>query len=264
MAEWGLGPTIELAPGITFECLVGNHNGARNLTTGIVTLDPGAMLPYHIHEFSESITLLSGHADVEVEGRAYSLSPFDNITIRRRLAHAASNPSKSESCLLHVALPTDQPTQLLIDREFAKRNMAGDCLGRPEAERVTRCRTAPRYRAGPNTSFVDYFNSELLPDIEMSGGYALFDQGGRLPAHVHDFDESITIVQGTAICIVEGRRYMQSNYATALQPRGRVHYFVNELPAPMAMIWVYAGPKPERIIVDERCATLAGNPWKLE
>jgi len=30
----------------------------------------------------------------------------------------------------------------------------------------------------------------------------------------------------------------------------------------MAMIWVYAGPSPIRIVVDERCATAEGNPWR--
>ncbi len=30
----------------------------------------------------------------------------------------------------------------------------------------------------------------------------------------------------------------------------------------MTMIWVYAGPMPERIVVDAECATEAGNPWK--
>jgi hypothetical protein len=50
--------------------------------------------------------------------------------------------------------------------------------------------------------------------------------------------------------------------ATALQPRGRVHYFINESAAPMAMIWFYAGPMPERLVVDEACATTAGDPWR--
>ena len=45
-------------------------------------------------------------------------------------------------------------------------------------------------------------------------------------------------------------------------PRGRVHYFVNETDAPMEMIWVYAGPMPERIVVDERCVTAEGDPWR--
>ena len=50
--------------------------------------------------------------------------------------------------------------------------------------------------AGPNTEFVDFFNADLLPGLEMSGGYGLFYPQGRLPAHVHDFDESICIISG--------------------------------------------------------------------
>jgi quercetin dioxygenase-like cupin family protein len=82
-----------------------------------------------------------------------------------------------------------------------------------------------------------------------------------LPAHLHDFDESICIVEGSATCLVEGRRYTLENLGTALQPRGRVHYFVNESAAPMAMIWFYAGPLPERLVVDESCATTPNVAW---
>ena len=45
-------------------------------------------------------------------------------------------------------------------------------------------------------------------------------------------------------------------------PTPYVHYFINESNRPMAMLWVYAGPVPERIIVDERCALPGGDPWK--
>ena len=34
-------------------------------------------------------------------------------------------------------------------------------------------------------------------------------------------------------------------------PQGRCHYFINLTLAPMAMIWVYAGDKPDRIVMDE-------------
>jgi quercetin dioxygenase-like cupin family protein len=140
--------------------------------------------------------------------------------------------------------------------------MPTESAGVPGKEHVARFGTAPRFEAGPGTSFIDYFNQDLMAGLEMSGGYGLFQPGGRLPAHFHDFDESICIIQGTATCVVEGRRYQMANCSTALQPRGRVHYFINESEEPMAMIWVYAGPAPERVAVDERCATAEGNPWK--
>jgi quercetin dioxygenase-like cupin family protein len=258
----GTGPTTELEPGVVFECLVGAHNGARKLSTGLVTFEAGAELPYHAHPFSESITLLRGQAEVEVEGRCYELGPLDNVVIPRDLAHAARNLASRGPAVFHIAMATEAPTRTPVDRVFSRRLMPESAAGPKGAERVNRFRTAPRSEAGPNTEFVDFFNEDLIPGIEMSGGYGLFHPSGRLPAHVHDFDESICIIEGGAICVVEGRRYPMSDCATALQPRGRVHYFINESNELMAMLWVYAGPVPERLVVDERCATVEGNPWR--
>jgi 2-keto-3-deoxy-L-rhamnonate aldolase RhmA/quercetin dioxygenase-like cupin family protein len=258
----GEGPRAEIARGVNFECLVGRHNQAKHLTTGIVTFAPGAVLPYHMHTFTESITLLRGSVTLDIEGRSYAMKKLDNAVIPPGLAHASRNLSTSEPAVLHIAMATDAPSRTLVDKFFTRRSMADESTGISGAERVNRFATAKRTVAGPNTEFIDCFNEGLMPGIEMSGGYGWFQPGGRLPAHVHDFDESICIISGTATCIVEGRRYLMSDCATALQPRGRVHYFINESNSPMEMIWVYAGPKPERIIVDERCATLEGNPWR--
>lgn len=262
MNALGSGPRTEISRGVQFECLVGSHNRARNLTTGFVTFAPGAALPYHLHAFSESITLVRGAATVEVEGRSYALERLDNVVIPAGLAHTARNTSTSEPAVFHLAMAVDVPSRTLVTKFFSRRSMPAVSTGFPGAERVNRFATAPRGAAGPNTEFIDCFNADLMPALEMSGGYGLFHPGGRLPAHVHDFDESICILSGQAICIVEGRRYAMSDGATALQPRGRVHYFINESDGPMEMLWVYAGPRPQRIVVDERCATVAGNPWE--
>ncbi len=262
MTSVGHGETKEIAPGVSFECHVGSHNRARKLTTGLVTFAPGAVLPYHLHAFTESVTLLSGTMTMDIEGRSYSLKKLDNAVIRAGQAHSSRNPSSTQNAVLHIAMAVDIPSRTLVDKFFSKRSMPDDSTGIPGAERINRFATAKRSAAGPNTEFVDCFNSDLMPGLEMSGGYGLFHPGGRLPAHVHDFDESICIISGTAMCIVEGRRYSMSDCATALQPRGRVHYFINESKATMEMLWVYAGPRPERIMVDERCATVEGNPWR--
>jgi 2-keto-3-deoxy-L-rhamnonate aldolase RhmA/quercetin dioxygenase-like cupin family protein len=260
----GKNPPAVLAPGVSFDCLVGGHNSARKLTTGLVTFEPRARLEYHNHPVDESITVLSGTVVVGVEGREYSLGPLDTIVIPRGVAHAAWNTSATGSGVVHVALGSETPTRELVTTPFERRAMPDKTAVIPGKERVTRFATAPRFEAGPGTSFIDYFNKDLMPASEMSGGYGLFQPGGRLPAHFHDFDESICIIEGTAVCNVEGRRYQQTGCNTALQPRGRVHYFANESKQPMAMIWVYAGPTPERVMVDERCTTVEGNPWKEE
>jgi 2-keto-3-deoxy-L-rhamnonate aldolase RhmA/quercetin dioxygenase-like cupin family protein len=257
-------PKIEIQPGVIFECLVGDHNGARKLTTGIVAVAPAVQLAYHTHPTSESITLLEGAGVVEVEGRRYTLSPFDNVTVPPGVAHAVENASPERDARFSIAFPTTTPARDFVSADFHRTTMPNTSTGpgNPHLERVTRFALAERCGDGTGATFIDYFNSDLVANIEMSGGYGLFDPGGRLPAHVHDFDESICIVDGHATCVVEGRKYSMTNRATALQPRGRVHYFMNNSDKPMAMLWVYAGPQPERIIVEERNATAEGNPWK--
>jgi 2-dehydro-3-deoxyglucarate aldolase/4-hydroxy-2-oxoheptanedioate aldolase len=262
MTAPGAAPPAEIAAGVRFDCLAGARQGARNLTTGLVTFEPGAELSYHRHPFAESITLVQGQAAVEVEGRCYDLASLDNVTIPRGRAHAARNTSPVLPAVLYVALAAHEPTRELVQDEFRPRRMAASSTGTPGGERVTRFRAADRFPAGPQTTFLDFCNADLLPGLELSGGYGLFRPGGRLPAHLHDFDESICIIQGSAACVVEGRRHALAGDATALVPRGRVHYFRNESEAPMAMLWFYAWPRPERIVVDEGCATAEGNPWR--
>ena len=55
---------------------------------------------------------------------------------------------------------------------------------------------------------------------------------------------------GQAHCMVQGRVYELSDCSTAYVPEGLPHRFLNESTEDMAMIWVYAGPEPDRQIVD--------------
>jgi 2-keto-3-deoxy-L-rhamnonate aldolase RhmA/quercetin dioxygenase-like cupin family protein len=264
MNDLGHGRKIEIQPGVVFECLVGAHNQSRNLTTGVVTVSPSVQLSYHTHPTTESITLLEGSGAVEVEGRRYRVAPLDNVVVPPGVAHSVMNTAKNRDARFHIAFPTDAVVRELVEPALKIELMSDDSCGPGVAglERVNRHASSQRVDGGVGVTFIDYFNQELMPGIEMSGGYGLFQPRGRLPAHIHDFDESICIIDGSATCIVEGRRHTMSGCSTALVPRGRVHYFINERQQPMAMVWVYAGPSPERIVVDERNATEDGNPWR--
>lgn len=257
----GQGDSINLAPGIVSEALIGKHTNAVNLFTAIVTFEPGnTILPAHTQTHSESITLLSGLACVEVGDRRYLLNPLDNIAVPRDCVHSVKNMSDDKPAIFHIAMPTIIPQRDWAEKQnVVFKDVPNDFNGHMGPERITRNRTARRYAAGPNTEFIDFFNDTLMPGIGMSGGYGLFYHEGRLPAHLHDFDESICIIEGEATCFVEGRRYIMSNLTTALQPRGRVHYFINNSQQPMAMIWVYAGPRPERIEVNDEYATIGAS-----
>lgn len=111
MNEFGSGKKIEIQPGVVFEALVGGHNGAKDLTTGVVRFAPGVKLAYHIHPTTESIVLLEGSAMVDVEGRRYRLSRMDNVVIPPGVPHGVENLSADREALLHVSFPTSTPSR---------------------------------------------------------------------------------------------------------------------------------------------------------
>ena len=130
MNDLGTGKLIEIDRGVVFECLVGAHNNAKNLTTGIVRFAPAAQLAYHKHTFTESVTLLEGRAMIEIEGRRYTLSPLDNVVIppgagafcEERLTPRARR-SFTSPCR------PSTPTRELVEKYFPRKSMADDSTG---------------------------------------------------------------------------------------------------------------------------------------
>jgi quercetin dioxygenase-like cupin family protein len=242
---------IVLVPGAELRPMAGAHLGARGLFTGLLTLEPGAAIPYHARPASEAMVLLEGDAAVDVEDRRYRLGPLDAVAVMPRCPQRVANLSADRPAVFHVALALDAPEQNWINGRFAPVEQPTASPGREGSERVVRRSSAPVTELAPHAMFQDFYNAEL-GTRGICGGYGLFAPGARLPCHRHEFDESITIVQGIATCVVEGRRHELSGFATAMVPKGRCHYFINLTLEPMAMVWVYAGDMPDRIVMDER------------
>jgi mannose-6-phosphate isomerase-like protein (cupin superfamily) len=241
---------VVLVPGVELRPLVSDHNGARNLFTGLLTLAPEASYPLYTRSFTEVSVLVAGEAAVDVEDRRYRLGPIDAMTVPAGLPRRLLNLSNIRPAVFHVSLAATTPAQTWVNGRFAPVEQPVGTTGRPGAERLCRDNPAGRFELAPRALFQDLFSAEL-GSHGICGGYGVFDSGARLPCHRHEFDESITIVQGAAICVVEGRRHELSRNATALVPQGLCHYFINLTLEPMAMIWVYAGDKPDRIVMDE-------------
>lgn len=134
---------------------MGKHNEARNLTTGIATILPGATLPYHTHTFSESISVLSGNIALMAEGREYALGALDNTVVPAEIAHSVTNISESETALLHVALASDTPSRDLVNTSFDKQKMGDDANGEIGKEQINRYSLTPSYQPNPGANFKD-------------------------------------------------------------------------------------------------------------
>ena len=262
ITQLGDATTVELQPGVVFRPLAGEFSGARGLTTGTATLEPNALLPCHAHPCTESVTVLEGAAEITVEGRVYLLGPLDSIVIPRWLPHATRNPDPVTAARLHNTFGMSVPARELVSREFPRTKMPAESTGMPGLERVTRIQSAKRaFRAGPGTEFIDCFNNHLNAGLEISGGFIRLAPGDNLPAHVLGSDQSACVIRGEANCLVEGRRYVLSNLTTVMVPRGRIHSIINESSAAADIIWACADPRPDRIPLDEVCATESNLAW---
>jgi quercetin dioxygenase-like cupin family protein len=241
-----------IVPGVILRPLIDARAGALNLFTGLLVVEPGAKYPYYTRTFTEALTILEGEAAIDAEDRRYRLGVLDNATFPERVPRRVVNLSATEAALIHVSLASCEPDQVWVNARFAPVEQPVTSKGRDQHEWISRNDSSARYELASRAVFQDLFGAEL-GSSGICGGYGLFEPGARLPCHRHEFDESITIIQGTATCIVEGRRHELSHNATALVPQGRCHYFINLTLDPMVMIWVYAGDRPDPIIMGESC-----------
>ena len=242
-------PALELIEGVSVVFFANGELGANGFSTGLARFKPGSQLPCHKHECGESITVLQGKCDITVEGRIYRLAPYDSIHVPAGMAHGMKSLEPSTDLLAHVAFSSATVTRELVTTPFAERDLRDAVASRKGGEALSRFSRAEEYELSANALFRDLF-AKRLGSKGICGGYGRFAPGASLPCHTHLYDESITIVEGGATCLVAGRRYSLSGCDTALVPKGQPHRFINETNEPMAMVWVYAGDEPERVIVD--------------
>jgi len=240
-----------MLPSIQLREFVSGKYGAHGLSTGTATFEPGAVLPYHVHSFSEAITILEGVAVVSVQGRSYNLHPLDSIHVPAGVAHQVTTHSQSEPMKAHWAFASDEPSREFVACEFDSIDIADGLPSAGNPEHLMRLSSLSPYELADGTRFYDLFAGRF-GSVGICGGYGEFNRGAGLPCHTHDYDESITIVRGSAQCFVAGRKYLLSDCDTALVPRGNPHRFVNASEEVMGMIWVYAGSEPERTLLDVR------------
>jgi len=225
--------------------------GATNFSTGIAKFKPSARLPYHAHGFSEAVTVVSGRALMLVEGRAYQLSPRDCVHIPRGIAHQVENEDPEKELVAHWAFATATPVRELIQTTFRPESRGTGNPSPGDPETIIRYNDGAIYELSQNAFFLDLF-ARRYGAIGICGGHGRFLPGASLPCHIHDYDESITIVKGSAVCLVQGRRYELSGCDTAYIPQGLPHRFLNLSDDEMEMVWVYAGSEPDRRIVDSQ------------
>ncbi len=237
--------------GVDLRTFVSEDCGALSFSTGVATFAPNTYLPCHLHTFSEAITVLEGSARVLVEGRSYLLAELDCIHLPTGTAHQVENADQFGRLVAHWAFASAKPTRTTVERCFPQKYRGYGQPNEGEPESITRFDQCPLYELAEDAFFTDLFAKRFGAN-GICGGYGRFSPSASLRCHIHEFDESITIIKGTAVCFVQGRSYQLSEYDTAFIRKGVPHRFLNHSNSDMAMLWVYAGDEPDRQLVDTR------------
>ena len=244
----GDGPaSFEPAPGVGIRLLATGTSGSIGITTALARFTANGCLPYHTHPYSEVVVVLEGESEAFVEGRRYRLNKFDAIHIPQGTAHSLRNYPADRPAVLLSAFPSENPTREFVADRFTVTDREAPADDDPE--RLTRFATTAIQQPMPGVSFRDMFSGRL-GSRGLCGGLGLCKPGLVLPMHYHQFDESVTVVSGSAVCVVAGTEYELTNLDTIGIPSGRQHRFENRSNLPMAFIWIYAADEYDRTSID--------------
>ena len=84
----------------------------------------------------------------------------------------------------------------------------------------------------------------------LTNGITTFEPGAKIALHYHNCDESVVVIEGEALCEVDGKQHKMKAWDTTFVPAGVPHRFVNESDKRMAILWTYAASHVTRTFVE--------------
>lgn len=122
------GSGIQTVPLIT-------HMSADNptFTTGISTYPKGQGAPLHSHNCDEQVTLLEGQGEVEINGSATPLKPYDSTYIPGGQSHAFRNTGDQPMKILWIYGSNRVTRTFAGTGETVEHLSPADLMGTPES-----------------------------------------------------------------------------------------------------------------------------------
>lgn len=115
--------------------------------------------------------------------------------------------------------------------------------------RVFRPDTLPAHERGGGARTIPLVN-RACGTTGFINGITIFEPGAAILVHLHNCDESVMLLEGEAICEMDGARHLLKPQDTTFIPAGVQHRFVNaSATAPMKILWIYASVDATRTIV---------------
>ena len=80
-------------PGVAAIRLVNGERGAKTMTAGVATFEPGGRIPLHTHPCEETVIVIDGSATAHIKGEHFPLGQYDTTIVPGGVPHYFSNDS---------------------------------------------------------------------------------------------------------------------------------------------------------------------------
>ena len=89
-----------------------------------------------------------------------------------------------------------------------------------------------------------------LGSKHITTGITRFPVGAKVPMHLHNCDEQVTILEGDAEAELDGQCHRLHAFDTTLVPANKPHRFVNVGATPLAILWIYTSTDVTRTFAE--------------
>ncbi|CAL9619613.1 hypothetical protein SUDANB121_05836 [Nocardiopsis dassonvillei] len=116
---------------------------------------------------------------------------------------------------------------------------------------IVKAAEVPLMDRGGAVATTPLITKESAPgENRITSGMSVYPVGSGAPMHSHNCDEHVTVLEGEAEVVVEGRTTRLSRFDTTYIPSPIPHLFRNVGDTPLRILWVYTSATVTRTFTD--------------
>ena len=246
--------------------VIGEHTGSAHTGFAICAVDPGGLVPAHVHSFEETFYVLDGAGVIAMADGARQVGPGDYGLIPVGTPHAWRNLGSTPVSWAEMQGPA--PRQRFAGDTFGVPLPAGDpvpidvrdprnqSFGHIAADHMDPRKQGQDWlpvSASMRTALLVYSGISVKMMVDSDLGAQLttmfmvqYDPDGRAGQHDHPFEETYLILEGATDAEFDGERYRLEAGDIAWAGVGCVHGFTNAGPGPVRWLETQSPQPPGR------------------